>query len=129
VASLVLVNSGSAADPHATDIFLVAVIAGSVLGAIVARMPSIPYLDPIATTAIAAVLGTVAAALIWDADVVDYLLVGLGIAVTLVAGAGLSSMLRTGRVSLTERPTGVLSALDGIALAAAIYFPLVGVIL
>jgi hypothetical protein len=38
-------------------------------------------------------------------------------------------MLRTGRVSLTERPPGWLNSLDGVALAAAIYFPLLTVIL
>jgi hypothetical protein len=71
----------------------------------------------------------VAAAAVWDLDAVGYLLVGLGIAVALVAGHGLSSMLRTGRVALTERPPGILSSLDGVVLAAAIYYPLIRVIL
>ena len=57
------------------------------------------------------------------------LLVGLGIAVSLLAGRGLSSMLRTGRAVLTERPPGALVSLDGVALAAAIYYPLLLLVL
>jgi hypothetical protein len=38
-------------------------------------------------------------------------------------------MLRTGRVMLTERPPGNLAALDGVVLAAAIYFPLIRLVL
>jgi hypothetical protein len=34
-----------------------------------------------------------------------------------------------GQVSLTERLPGVLSSLDGVLLAAAIYYPLLSIIL
>jgi hypothetical protein len=51
-------------------------------------------------------------------------MVGLGVAVALVSGRGFSSMLRRGRVTLTERPPGVLVSLDGVVLGAAIYYPL-----
>jgi hypothetical protein len=71
----------------------------------------------------------VAAAALWDADVVGYLLIGLGIAVSLIAGNGLASMLRTGRVRLTEKAPGLMPSLDGVVLAAALYYPLVQVIL
>lgn len=128
-ASLVLSSSTFSPDERTTDIFLVTVIAGLVLGAIVSRLPPMPFLDPFSTSAVGAVLAAVAAAAFWDVDVVGYLLVGLGIAIALVAGKGLSSMLRTGSVSLTERSPGLLSSLDGVALAAAIYYPLIRVIL
>ncbi len=128
-ASLLLARSGHSPDPRAVDVFLAAVIAGLVVGSIVERMPSVPLVDPFSATAIGAVLGAVGSALIWDLDVVGYLLIGLGIAVALVAGRGFASMLRTGRVALTERPPGWLTSLDGVALAAAIYFPLLAVIL
>lgn len=128
-ASLVLSSSAFSPDERTTDIFLVAVIAGVVVGAVVSRLPPMPFLDPLSTTAIVAVLAAVAAAALWDVDIVGYLLVGLGIAISLVAGNGLSSMLRMGKVSLTERPPGPLSALDGIALAAAVYYPLIRIIL
>jgi len=128
-ASLILTRSSFTPDPRAIDVFLVAVIAGVLLGAIVARLPALPFLDRFSTTAIGAVLAAVAAASLWDLDVVGYLLVGLGISVALVAGQGLSSMLRTGGVMLTERPPGFLPALDGVVLAAAIYFPLIRLVL
>lgn len=128
-ASLILTRSEFTPDPEAIDVFLVATVAGVVLGSLVGRMPALPFLDPFSTTAIGAVLASVVAASLWDLDVVGYLLVGLGIAVALVAGQGLSSMLRTGGVMLTERAPGSLPSLDGVVLAAAIYFPLIRLIL
>lgn len=128
-ASMILTRSSFTPDPQSIDVFLVAAIAGVVLGALVARFPTLPFLDRFTTTAIGSVLAAIAAASIWDLDVVGYLLVGLGIAVALVAGQGLSSMLRTGGVMLTERPPGHLPTLDGVMLAAAIYFPLVRLVL
>jgi len=128
-ASMILSRSSFSPDTKAVDVFLVAVVAGVTLGSLVSRMPAIPFLDPFSTTAIVAVLGSVAAAALWNLDVVGYLLVGLGVAVTLVAGNGLSSMFRTGTVTLTQRPPGVLASLDGVVLAAAIYYPLIRVIL
>jgi molybdopterin converting factor small subunit len=128
-ASMILARSAHSPDPKAVDVFLVSVIAGLVLGSIVERMPSVPVVDPFSMTAVGAVLGAVGAAFLWDLDVVGYLLIGLGIAVALVAGRGFASMLRTGRVALTERPPGWLSSVDGAALAAAIFFPLLAVIL
>lgn len=128
-ASLILARSSFTPDPQSVDVFLVATIAGVGLGAIVGRLPAIPFLDRFTTTAIGAVLAAVVAASLWDLDVVGYLLVGLGIAVALVAGQGLSSMLRTGAVVLTERPPGMLPSLDGVVLAAAVFFPLIRLVL
>ncbi len=129
IASMLLASSGSSPDPRAVDVFLAAVIAAVILGSLVARMPNFPFFDPFSTTAIVAALGATGAAAFWDLDVVGYLLVGIGIAVALVAGNGLSSMFRTGTVSLTERPPGMFVSMDGIVLAAAVYYPLIRVIL
>ena len=128
-ASLVLARSAHSPEPSAVDVFLVSVISALLLGSIVERIPPLPLLDPFSVTALGSVLSAVGAALIWNLDVVSYLLVGLGIAVALLAGRGLSSMLRTGRATLTERPPGALVCLDGVALAAAIYYPLLLLIL
>lgn len=128
-ASLVLTRSSFSPDVQAADVFLAAVIVGVGLGALVTRLPAIPFLDPFSTSAIAAVLAALAAAAFWGLDVVGYLLVGLGLAVALVAGLGLSSMLRTGMVALTERPPGLVASIDGVVLAAAVLYPLIRVIL
>lgn len=128
VASLLLSRSSSAPDGSA-DVFLVSVIVGAGLGALVARAARLPFLDPFSMMALGAVIGAPGAAAIWDLNVVGYLLVGLGVAVALVAGNGLASMLRSGRVSLTERPPGFLSSVDSVMLAAAIYYPLIRVVL
>jgi molybdopterin synthase sulfur carrier subunit len=127
-ASLVLVRSAHTLEESAADVFLVSVIVGLLLGALVERLPALPLLDPFSVTAIGAILAAVAAAFIWDLDLVAYLLVGLGMAVALVSGRGFSSMLRRGRVALTERPPGVLISLDGVVLGAAIYYPLLQLI-
>jgi len=129
MASLILARSASSPDPQAVDVFLAAVITGLVLGAVVERMPALPLLDPFSVTALGAVLAAVVSAVIWELDVVGYLLVGLGVAVALVGGRGLSSMLRSGRVVLTQRQPGVLASLEGVAIAAAIYYPLINLIL
>lgn len=128
-ASLVLSRSGSAADERAIDVFLVATVVGVGLGALVARIPAMPFLDPFSVTALGAVLASVGAAVYWELEVVAYLLVGLGLAVALVAGQGLAAMLRTGRVALSERSPGLLASLDGVILAAAVYYPLTKLIL
>lgn len=128
-ASMILSRSAFTPDPRAVDVFLVGVIAGVTLGALVLRLPPLPYLDPFSTTAISTVLAFVAAAAFWDLDVVNYLLVGLGVAVALVAGNGLSSMLRSGQVALTLRAPGALVGLDGVVLAAALYYPLARLVL
>ncbi len=128
-ASLVLARSSFSPDERAIDVFLVATIVGVALGTLVARLPATPFLDPFSVTAVGAVVAAVVAAAFWDLEVVAYLLVGLALAVALVAGHGLSTMLRTGRVALTERSPGLLASLDGIVLAAAIYYPLIRVIL
>lgn len=128
-ASMILSRSSFSPDARAVDIFLVGTIAGVVAGALVLRLPPLPYLDPFSTTAIVCVLAFVAGAAFWDLDVVGYLLVGLGVAVALVVGNGLSSMLRSGRVALTLRAPGALVALDGAVLAAALYYPMVRILL
>ena len=123
-ASLVLARSAHSPQESVVDVFLVSVIAGLLLGSLVERLPPLPMLDAFSVTAIGAVLAAIGAAVLWDLDVVAYLLVGLGIAVALVSGRGFSSMLRRGRVTLTERPPGTLISLDGVLLGAAIYYPL-----
>lgn len=125
VGSLVLARSPHAPDPQATDVFLIVVIVAITLGSLVDRMAQLPYLDPYTVTALAAILVSVAAAFFMDLEVAGYLLVGLGVGVTLVAGRGMGLLLRTGTIALANPAPGLLRGMDGAVLAAALYFPLV----
>jgi sulfur-carrier protein len=129
VGSLILTRSSLSPDPQAIDVFLVVVILATVLGSAVERMAQLPYLDPYTTTALTAILAAVAMAFFRDLDVAGYLLVGLGVAVALVAGRGLGALLRTGTVALADRIPGLMRGFDGAILAAALYFPLVRLVL
>lgn len=129
VGSLVLTRSEASPDPQAIDVFLLVVIVSTALGALVDRLADLPYLDPFTATALAAIGGALVMAVVWDLDVAGYLLVGLGLAVTLVAGRGLGSLLRTGTVALTGQVPGVLRGLDAAMLAAAFYFSWIRLIL
>ncbi len=128
-ASLVLARSAVSPDPRAMDVFVLTVVIATAAGLVVERLVAVPFLDPFTVTAITAILAAVAAAFFWDLDVAGYLLVGLGIAITLVAGRGLGSLLRAGNLSLTDRVPGYLASFDGALLAAALYFPLVRLVL
>lgn len=128
-ASLVLARSDFSPDPRAVDVFLVSVVVALALGAVALRMSHIPLLDPFTVSALSAVIAAAAAAFFWDLDVVGYLLVGIIIAVCLVAGRGLASMLRLGRVGLTELSPGIMPSLEGVVLAAAIFYPLIRIVL
>lgn len=129
VGSLVLARGDLTPDSEAVDVFLTVVIVASLLGAAVDRMADMPYLDPFTVTAISAILAAVAMAFFRGLDVAGYLLVGLGMAVTLVAGRGLGALLRTGSVALADRVPGALRGLDGPVLAAALFFPLLRLVL
>ena len=67
-ASLVLARSAHTPEPNAANVFLVSVVAATVLGAMVERMPPLPLLDAFSVTALGAVLSAVAAALGWERD-------------------------------------------------------------
>lgn len=128
VGSLMLTRSVYEAEQHAVSIFILMVGMAALTGALLERMTS-PLLDPYSGTALAAVLGAALGALLWSEDVVGYLLVGLGTAIFLVVGRSLGSILRTGRVTLSEFPPGALPLLDGAMFAAVLYYPLVSLIL
>lgn len=127
--SMVLARSDLAPDPQAIDVFLLVVGVSVVLGVAVDRMTDLPFLDPFTVMAISAILVSVVVAFLWDLDVAGYLPVGLEVAVALVAGRGLGSLLRLGGVSLATRVPGVMQSFDGAVLAAALFFPVIRLVL
>jgi molybdopterin converting factor small subunit len=124
VGSLMLTRTVFEPASHSASIFLLVVVVAGLAGWVLDQMRS-PALDPFAGTALAAVIAAAAGALIWDEDLIGYLLVGLGMAVLLVAGRSFGSLVRTGRLALAETAAGAMTALDGAMMAAALYYPLV----
>jgi hypothetical protein len=128
VGSLMLTRTIFEPGEHAISIFLLVVTASSLAGWMLDHLRS-PVLDPYSGTALVSVVIAAIGALIWGEDLVGYLLVGLGLAVGLVAGRSLGSILRTGRLALSEQPPGVMTVMDGAILAAALYYPIVSLAL
>lgn len=103
---------------------LLAVAAVSTLAAAGAeRVPGLNVLDPLSAGAIGAVVAGLGAALVLGLAVVPYLLVSMVLALALIAGRALGSLVRTGRVLLVDSAPGVLAPLDGAVLAAAMLLP------
>jgi hypothetical protein len=121
VGSMVLASQEFQAGNQAVSMFLIIVVASTAVGAALERFP-MSMLDPFTGTALAAVLAAGLGAMAVKEDVVGFVLVGMGSAVALIGGRGFGSLIRTGRVSLTIRAPGALSAIDGPLLAAALYF-------
>ena len=124
VGSLMLARTIFESGEHAASIFIVVVVVSGLTGWVLDRVRS-PVIDPFAGTALAAVISAVVGSLIWDEDLIGYLLVGLGLAVVLVAGRSFGSLLRTGRLALSEPASGAMASLDGAMMAAALYYPLI----
>jgi molybdopterin converting factor small subunit len=126
--SLMLTRSIYEPDQHSISIFILIVGLAALVATVLDRLRA-PVLDPYSGTALAAVLGGALGALLWGEDVVGYVLVGLGMAVFLVVGRSLGSILRTGQVALSDAAPGALGLLDGAIFAAVLYYPLVSLIL
>lgn len=124
VGSLVLVRTAFVPPTGATSVFVVTAIAATTVGVVIERFSHLPFGDPFSATALTAVVASLVAASIWNLDLVAFLVAGIVMAVSLIAGRGMGSILRTRTVSLVERAPGYLSAVDGVVLAAALYYPI-----
>jgi MoaD family protein len=109
--------------------FLVVVIVSGLAWWGSGRLAGRSFLDPFAAGAIGAVLAAVVAAWLWELGVITFLFVGVVLALALIAGKGFGAMTRTGEVYLVDQPPGLLTAVDGPLLAAAIYYPILQLVL
>jgi molybdopterin converting factor small subunit len=123
-AGLLLVRSEFVQGPEAAGVYLAVVAAAVVAGLLAERFPRLPLADPFTATVLAAVAAALVAAAVWDLDLVAFLIAGPALAMGLLAGRGLGSMLRTGEVVLLDRAPGLLPLLDGAMLAASLYLPI-----
>jgi molybdopterin converting factor small subunit len=123
VASLLLSRDSFTPTNRATGVLITVAIAAIAIGAVIERFSHLPFGDPFTATTLGAIGTSLAIASIWDLDLVTFLIMGVVIAASLIAGRGLGSLLRTRRVELINRPPGLLASLDGLMLAAAVFLP------
>jgi len=121
--SLLLVRSVFVPAQRAVGVYLVVAIVATGVGMLLERVTSFPIGDPFSAAALSAIISSVVAAAVWDMDIVAFLVAGLAMAIALIGGRALGSILRTRRVLLLEHPPGYLPALDGAVLAGWIYLP------
>ncbi|MGH8874396.1 MAG: MoaD/ThiS family protein [Acidimicrobiia bacterium] len=126
--SLVLTRGGLAEGARVVGIFLAMTTGATLVAWLISRYSRIPYLDPFSAGALVVIVIGVALAITWELDVVAFLLTGIGVAVAVIAGRGLGSLVRIGQVSLIEPPPGTLAGLDGPVAAAAIFYPLLALV-
>ena len=128
VGSLVLVRIQTVLGQDLIWVFLSMVIVGKAVAGLLARART-PSMDPLTGAVLATVLTASAASFVWDLSFVSLFLVGVFVAVGLVSGISMGSLIRVGEVYLTDAVDGSLVALDGPVLAALVYGPFVTLLL
>jgi molybdopterin converting factor small subunit len=128
IGSLVLVRIQTVQGQDLIWVFLSMVIVGKAAAGLLARAKT-PSLDPLTGAVLATVLAAVAASFVWDLGFVALFLVGIFVAIGLVAGISMGSLIRVGEIYLTDAVEGPLVALDGPVLAALVYAPFVTLLL
>lgn len=123
VGSLLLARREFEPIDRATGVFLAIAVAATVIGSVIERFSHLPFGDPFTATTLGAILTSMAIASVWNLDLVTFLIAGVVMAIALIGGGGLGSMLRTRSVSLIQSAPGYLAAIDGVVLAAAVYLP------
>jgi molybdopterin converting factor small subunit len=123
VSSLLLARESFVPINRATGVLITVSIGAVAIGTVIERFSHLPFGDPFTATTLGAIGTSLAIAAVWDLDLVTFLIMGVVIAASLIAGRGLGSMLRTRRVELISRPPGLLASLDGLVLAAAVFLP------
>lgn len=129
VGSLVLVRIETTAGQTYVWIFLSMVIIGKVVESLLARYGPLPALDPLSGAVLATVLAGVGAAFVWEVNPYGLFLVSVLVAISLIAGSALGSLLRVGEATLAGRLPGALPTLDGPAVAALVYAPFIALLL
>lgn len=128
VGSLILVRIETVQGQDLIWAFLLMVVVGKATAGLLSRAKT-PSLDPLTGAVLATVLTAVVVSFIWGFNLFGLFLVGIVVAVGLVSGISMGSLLRVGEVYLTDAVEGSLVALDGPVLAALVYAPLITLLL
>lgn len=107
---------------------LIVAILGAMAGRLAERSRS-RIADPYMMASIVMVLAALAVAYLADFSRLGWFFIGLVTAGAVIAGRGIGSAFRTGRIQLAMRPDGMLTALDGPMLAVAVFVPVMWLIL
>lgn len=122
VASLVVVRLSDMGAERVTAFLVIVVIAGAA-GGWATRLPG-RFLDAYSASALGALAASVLAAWIWNLGIADFFVIGVVLAVAMVAGRGLGSLVRVGDEYGPERPEGWMAYADGAIVAAGIFLPI-----
>jgi molybdopterin converting factor small subunit len=114
--------------PAVLGVFLVVLLVSIPAGALAERIRNMPFGDPFTVIALTAIVSALVASAIWELDLAAYLFVGVVLAVGLVAGRALGSIIRTQSMSLVDRPPGLTWAADGAVVAAGLYYPVISLL-
>lgn len=128
VGSLILVRIQTVQGQDLIWVFLAMVIVGKAAAGLLAAAKT-PSLDPLTGAVVATVLTAAATSFVWDLNLFALFLIGVFVAIGLVAGISMGSLLRVGEVYLTDAVEGSLVALDGPLLAALVYAPFITLLL
>ena len=81
-------------------------------------------IDPYLIASIVTVLAALAVAYLSSFDLLGWFFIGLVLAAAMIAGRGIGSAFRMGRIQLSVRPDGSLTGLDSPMAAAAVFMPI-----
>ena len=126
VGSILLARASPDGDIKIAGLLIIAVL-GALTGRSAERSRA-RLADPYMTASIVTVLAALAVAYFADFDLLGWFFIGLVLAGAMIAGRGIGSAFRTGRIQLAMRPDGFLSALDGPMVAVAAFMPVVWLI-
>ena len=120
-ATTALVAAISLYEKRVVVAFFIAVAGGSLVAAGLGAARRSLLVDPTVAGFVISLAVFPVAAVVWKLNIVTYLLAGLAVALAMIAGRGIGSLVRSGRVSWTTALPGWLGALDGAVFAACVY--------
>ncbi|MDE0171689.1 MAG: MoaD/ThiS family protein [bacterium] len=129
VSSILLARASvsGAGEGNIAGLLIVAIL-GAIAGRLAQRSRA-RIADPYMMASVVMVLAALAVAYLADFSRLGWFFIGLVMAGAVIAGRGIGSAFRTGRIQLTVRPDGLLTALDGPMLAVAVFVPVMWLIL
>ena len=123
VSSILLARVSVSGDGDSRIAGLVIItLLGTLIGRL-AEQSSARMADPYMMGSLVVVLSALLVAYVAGFDILHWFFLGLVTAGAVIAGRGIGSAFRAGRIRLATRPDGYLTALDGPVLAVALFMP------